>query len=105
MDVDLDEFCSGGEKACAAEGEAVVDALSDYQEQIGFFERGMNGGVEGRVGVSEAERVGVGQRAFGHGDRVERKVGGLDELAQLGGGIAPPDAAACQDDGFLGGSK
>ena len=102
MNIDLDESGLRRKQARPAQGEPVVDAFANDEEQVGFPERGVNRVVERGVGVAHRQRVVVGYRAAPHGDGVQRNLSQLDEAAKGLFRARPPDAAAGDQDGPLG---
>ncbi|CAM5513511.1 hypothetical protein SANTM175S_00990 [Streptomyces antimycoticus] len=98
VDVGVDDLGVRGEAVQLA-GDAVVEAGSEGDDQVGLLQRGDGGDRTVHARHSHVQRVAVGERAERHQGGGDGRSGELGEHLQLGGGARLDDAAADVEDG------
>ena len=93
VDVGVDDLGVRGEAVQLA-GDAVVEAGSEGDDQVGLLQRGDGGDRTVHARHSHVQRVAVGECAERHQGGGDGRSGELGEDLQLGGGPGLDDAAA-----------
>lgn len=101
VDVGVDDLGVRGEAVQLA-GDAVVEAGSEGDDQVGLLQRGDGGDRTVHARHSHVQRVAVGEGAQRHQGGGDGGSGQLREDLELGGGTGLDDAAADVQDGALG---